>query len=101
MTAILKRLKTEGLGTTDILKLAELFSDTNKSIHQQTTQRAKHDKEHDILHCHPDELYTGQIESGEIKPEQRVGADCPPSPFPSKLLLTPLPCSKFHFSDSQ
>jgi hypothetical protein len=49
----------------------------------------------------PDELEKGQIASGEIKPEQRVGDDCPPSPFPSMLLLTPLPCSKFHFSHSQ
>jgi hypothetical protein len=54
MTAILKRLKTEGLGNTDILKLADLISDTNKSVHQQTTQRAKHEKEHDIVT--PDEL---------------------------------------------
>jgi hypothetical protein len=42
MTAILKRLKTEGLGHADIFKLVELVSDTNKSIHQQTTLRALH-----------------------------------------------------------
>jgi hypothetical protein len=48
----------------------------------------------------PDEMYRGRSIK-EIKPELRVADDYPPSPFPSKLLLAPLPCIKFHFSDSQ